>query len=492
MLGLNIRARATARSLTIVSVAALALLSACGGEESGGGSVTPPPVINQPPVFSSASTTSFVENGTDPVYSAAASDPNGDTLTYSITGGADARRFAISASGQLSFGAAPNYDFPADADSDNIYRVEISVSDGRASAVLPLSVTVTNDKEGIAVRRLATGFTNPVAMSPVSATAILVAEKAGAVYLLNLQTGTKTLLVQISNVGAAGVTALVAAPTFAADGTFFAMYKTETGYLVINRYLRNPAGPFVPDNFGPIVTVNAPQYAGGGWLGYDSAGDLLAATGDAGGSNDPTGSAQDDASRLGKVLRITRNPDPYAGAAPNFFIISTIAKGLHRPNGGSQFGGDILLADRGQSFAEELNLLALGTIGRNFGWPFQEGTRATQSTVPAGLAGPVLEHLRSTGSRTGESIVGGGMGPSAIASLRNQYVFADESGAIFTIDRAFINSGTTRTSDVVERRDADFAPDQGTINRPVAITPGLGGTLFILDADGEIFGVDGS
>jgi hypothetical protein len=135
------------------------------------------------------------------------------------------------------------------------------------------------------------------------------------------------------------------------------MYTTQAGFLVINRYLRNPAGPTVPDNLGPMLEANAPQYAGGGWLGYDASGYLLDAKGAAGGSGDPRGSAQDDTWKLGKALRVTRNSDPYAGATVSYFSVSTIAKGFHQPRGGSQFGSCILLADPGQDVTEELDLV---------------------------------------------------------------------------------------------------------------------------------------
>ncbi len=474
-------------------MAMLAVLSACGGDTASDTPVvTPPPVTNQPPVFTSATSVSVAENTSAIAYTASATDADGDRLSYSISGGPDATRFTISASGQLSFRASPNYDLPTDTDTDNVYRVEVAASDGKASTTLSVAVTVTNDKEGVAVRRIATGFTSPVAISPISADAILVAEKAGAIYLLDPNTGAKTLVVQIADVGSVGVTALAAAPSFATDGTFFVLYHNRFGSLVIERYLRNPAGPTVPDNFGPLLGVNAPQYAGGGWLGYDAGGNLLAAIGDAGGLGDPEGTAQKDGSALGKLLRITRNPDPYAGVSPRFFNVATIGKGLHRPNGGSRFDNGILLADRGQDGAEEVNLFSAGATSLNFGWPFLEGTRAAQGTPPAGLTAPVLEYYRSTGLRTGRSIVGGAIGPSAVASLRNQYVFADQGGAIFAVDIGAISAGSTRTAEVIERRDADFAPNQGMIDHPVAVTTGAAGTLFILDADGEVFRVAAS
>ena len=46
------------------------------------------------------------------------------SLTYAITGGADASRFAINAStGVLTFVTAPDYEAPTDAGGDNVYDV---------------------------------------------------------------------------------------------------------------------------------------------------------------------------------------------------------------------------------------------------------------------------------------------------------------------------------------------------------------------------------
>jgi len=60
-------------------------------------------------------------------------DVPGDTLSYSITGGADASKFTIDpVSGDLSFLVAPDYENPTDAFPFNgIYSVVVEVSDGR-------------------------------------------------------------------------------------------------------------------------------------------------------------------------------------------------------------------------------------------------------------------------------------------------------------------------------------------------------------------------
>ena len=58
-------------------------------------------------------------------------DVPAQTLTYSITGGADSSAFAInSSSGDLYFLVAPNAESAADANIDNVYEVTVQVSDG--------------------------------------------------------------------------------------------------------------------------------------------------------------------------------------------------------------------------------------------------------------------------------------------------------------------------------------------------------------------------
>ena len=66
------------------------------------------------------------------------------TLTYSIAGGADAALFTIDVnSGALTFLAAPDYEAPADANSDNVYEVTVQVDDGALTDTQAICVTVT-------------------------------------------------------------------------------------------------------------------------------------------------------------------------------------------------------------------------------------------------------------------------------------------------------------------------------------------------------------
>ena len=71
---------------------------------------------------------------------------NGASLNFSINGGMDADQFTIGPStGVLSFTNPPDYEAPADANTDNVYEVTVLVEDEySASDSLTLMVTVTD------------------------------------------------------------------------------------------------------------------------------------------------------------------------------------------------------------------------------------------------------------------------------------------------------------------------------------------------------------
>ena len=121
--------------------AAFALaLAGCGG---GGGGAPPPPPANSAPAFTSAATANVPENSGGTIYTATASDADGDALTFSLSGGADQARFRITAAGALAFEAPPDFESPADANRDNAYLVQISVSDGTNTGCLSSSARST-------------------------------------------------------------------------------------------------------------------------------------------------------------------------------------------------------------------------------------------------------------------------------------------------------------------------------------------------------------
>jgi hypothetical protein len=104
--------------------------------------------LNRPPTITSPSTASVPENTTS-VMTVTATDPNGDAVSFAISGGADAALFAInSLSGALSFVSARDFENPTDSNRDNVYAVQVTANDGKGGTASQLiQATVTNQAE---------------------------------------------------------------------------------------------------------------------------------------------------------------------------------------------------------------------------------------------------------------------------------------------------------------------------------------------------------
>jgi hypothetical protein len=112
------------------------------------GDFDPSLITDHAPILTGTTTININENEVD-ISTLVASDADGDALTYEITGGADQDLFTINAStGILSFKAGPDYEDPSDSGGDNLYDVEISVSDGinTTTQALVVSVGDLNDR----------------------------------------------------------------------------------------------------------------------------------------------------------------------------------------------------------------------------------------------------------------------------------------------------------------------------------------------------------
>src|SRR4051812_4798817 len=88
-----------------------------------------------------------IPENTSAVTAVTATDPDaGQTLSYSISGGADAAKFIIGPStGALSFVTAPNFELPTDVGGNNVYDVIVQVSDGHGGLdTQAIAVTVSD------------------------------------------------------------------------------------------------------------------------------------------------------------------------------------------------------------------------------------------------------------------------------------------------------------------------------------------------------------
>ena len=106
--------------------------------------------VDEAQVITGDAAPNYAENGTGPVATYTATDPESATITWSLEGD-DAADFEISASGVLTFGSPPDHENPADADQDNVYEVTVKASAGTNEDTLDVTITVTNVDEGFEV-----------------------------------------------------------------------------------------------------------------------------------------------------------------------------------------------------------------------------------------------------------------------------------------------------------------------------------------------------
>ena len=133
------------KNYTLVIIS-LIIIAACGG--GGGGSDSPgsgytTPTNNPPSITNTNMNISVVENQTA-AFTVNATDPNGDTLTYSLSGD-DASLLTITNQGVVTFITAPDFEDPSDSDTNNVYKITVTVTDGSLSANANFEITVTND-----------------------------------------------------------------------------------------------------------------------------------------------------------------------------------------------------------------------------------------------------------------------------------------------------------------------------------------------------------
>ena len=105
-----------------------------------------PKIIVAGLVVRGTSDINYAENGTGMVTTYGAAGPDAANTTWNLSG-ADAGALRISSAGVLTFSASPNYESPADANTDNIYMVMVNANDGTTDAMKAVTVRVTNVEE---------------------------------------------------------------------------------------------------------------------------------------------------------------------------------------------------------------------------------------------------------------------------------------------------------------------------------------------------------
>lgn len=363
--------------------------------------------------------------------------------------------------------------------------------------------------------RIATGLAQPVAAAaaPGDPGFLYVVEKAsGIIHRIDAGTGARTTFLDIPNTeftsdGERGVLGVAFHPAYEANGRYFVYLTDAEGDIELREYHRS-ANPAVSETTFSVV-IEIPKQTGfnnhnGGWIGFSPVdGYLYISTGDGGGAGDPNNYAQNLNVLLGKMLRIDVDGDAFPADAERNYAIPTgnpfaltagadeiWAFGLRnawRPAFDPRDGA-LYIADVGQSAREEINLLANGEAGVNFGWrimegslPFNPGGPGTPQPGDPILRLPIHEYDHSVG----RSITGGEVYLGANVGFHGWYFFADYStGRIFAlrVEGGAVVEHADLTSQIVSATGAltnivDFATDSA--NALYAI--GIGGHIWRLD-----------
>lgn len=465
------------------------LLASCGG---GGSSSTPTPTpANRAPSFTSATTTSVSENSAGTIYTATASDADGDNLTFSISGGADAGLFAISSNGNLSFVRSPNFESPGDANGDNSYEITIAVSDGRASDSLNLSVQVTNLADAARLTRIATITGTPVSLMATAENNLLVAANAnGVVFEINPSSGATA---NIGRVFDAYLTSpnyrlLSLAPSgdYANSREVFTVFVREAdGFVDIDQFSRaqatwtNNSGGIRGEAISPSIAANLQA---SGFLAPDGSAYFAISDGGA-----PDLAAQDGL--VGNLVHVRDNPNIYGGASVIFFVADTVGRVLHHPTGGSFVQDTLLFSDAGATQFDEVNRFSIGSAIQDYGWPFREGLTTARNGGPSDIIDPVFVFDRVAANADQSKIVAGQYYEGVLSELDKRFVFATQDGRFFTIALSDLESGDLSTLDQAKEIENEFQTNAGSLDSLVAIAS-ANGSLFILDSDGEVFRAD--
>lgn len=195
----------------------------------------------------------------------------------------------------------------------------------------------------------------------------------------------------VSCCGEQGLLSVVFHPQYADNGLFFVDYTNTAGNTVIARYRVSASDADAADPASGVMLLTIPQpFANhnGGELQFGPDGYLYIGMGDGGSANDPFCNAQNDASLLGKLLRIdvdanagttpfhgipADNPFHPGGGPPN----EIWAKGLRNPWRFSfdRRTGDLWIGDVGQDVREEIDFQPRASAGgENYGWKVVEGS----------------------------------------------------------------------------------------------------------------------
>ncbi len=361
--------------------------------------------------------------------------------------------------------------------------------------------------QALTLQPIVEGLGAPVAISHVGDGRMLVVEQQGRIRFVKEGRLLPRAFLDITDKVIAGdelgLLGLALHPQFLQNdkpgvGLFWVNYTSKQGRTVIARYRVNSKDSDVADPHSALTLLQIPQpypNHNGGQLQFGPpegpAGKrfLYIGMGDGGHGGDPHDFAQNDASLLGKLLRI--DPSLASLLNPPFFSLpqdnpnatsgmpggAIWAKGLRNPWRFSfdATTGELFIADVGQDQWEEINRTPAGRAALNYGWRIMEGAhcfRPKNNCERRGLVVPIHEY-RNGGARC--AVVGGYVYRGRrLPQLAGFYFYADYcSGEIFSLGR----QGGVWKSEILLR--APF--------NPLTFGQDYDGELYVAGSNGVVY-----
>ncbi len=329
---------------------------------------------------------------------------------------------------------------------DNVRRDQMATFLGRALGLDPIV-----PPPPLAANRLliAGGLDGPLlGIAPQSDDRLFIVEKGGFIAIYENGAVRSQKFLDVSNLISTGeeqgLLGMAFHPDYSSNSLFYISYTNTAGDSVVAEYAAPTPGSNLanPSPIRTIIEVDQPQANhNGGMITFGEDGYLYFGLGDGGGASDPNNEGENPATLLGSMLRIDVDGDDFPGdpnrnygiPADNPFVGNPAgadevwAYGLRNPWRFSfDFESDLLfIADVGQVAREEVNVVAAGEAGVDYGWDVLEGSVCHDPATGCSSAGtelPAYEYGRSVGQIiTGGYVYRG----SAIPALDGLYFFGD-------------------------------------------------------------------
>ena len=359
-----------------------------------------------------------------------------------------------------------------------------------ATTVAPAPVTTgapSNVIDTIASRKVVT-LDQPLAFAQrVNDNSVFIGEKTGKVKRLEVEGNNLVVKATILDIGDR-----ITNPVGGEQGLLGIAFSPDGSKLYVD-YTDNPngathvaeypyAGGVANKAAERTVLLIGQPYANhnGGHITFGPDNMLYVALGDGGSGGDPQGNGQNLNVLLGKILRINPNPSgtaPYSIPGDNPFVNQAGRRGeiwhygLRNPWRFSfdRATGEQWIGDVGQNAYEEIDHVAAGAKGLNFGWNRREGAHAYNGgAAKTGDVNPVFELAAANGNH---AIVGGYVyRGSELRGWNGNYLFTDSAKGVL-----YAGAGNT------------FKQLGVSWSSPVAFGEDHAGELYVLTLGGPVY-----